>query len=371
MPTAVSALVLGSSTRRDTLPRSRDRGREVGIARYPPPEELPLPQTGRRWAERAKEYVEKKRSEDEVTEGWLERVEWDIGRTPDLLRRVGVSPVPPPNLLQPEHVRLLKTGLGWGTRTTASYFAALRPFLRWSGNPVANRKGIWGLPSGEATHRRWLSETQLASLYRGASDIALEFQQALASSSARGFCCHGMSQVLVVLEGFNALRRIEVRRLRVRDVDLPSGRMKVLGKGRRGGKWRTVPITQTTSAVLGPWLSGKNPRAFVLPGRDAEKPISESACDSLIRLSAKRAGLTASGVSVSNHDLRRTFGRVAYQAGMNLVDLKNFFGHKSVDMTAHYIGLDEDHMREGLAKFDAKMVPLLAVSLSQPLGAEA
>ena len=56
---------------------------------------------------------------------------------------------------------------------------------------------------------------------------------------------------------------------------------------------------------------------------------------------------------------------------MNLVDLKNFFGHKSVDMTAHYIGLDEDHMREGLAKFDAKMVPLLAVSLSQPLGAEA
>ena len=361
MSTASSTLDLDSFTRADMVLPSRDPGPFVGRGTYQRSEELPLPETRRRWAERAKEFVEHKRSEDEVTEGWLERVEWDVRRTPDLLERVGVTPAPPPNLLKPEHVRRLKTQLGWGTRTTASYFAALRPFLRWTGNSVADRKSVWGLPSGEATHRRWLSESRLASLYRGASDVALEYQSR-APSPARGFCCHGMAQVLVVLEGFNALRRIEVRRLRVRDVDVRAGRMRVLGKGPRGGKWRTIPITHTASEVLGHWLSGKNPCAFVLPGRDAGRPLSEAACDSLIRMSAVRAGLTSLGVRVSNHDLRRTFGRVAYQAGMNLVDLKNFFGHKSVDMTAHYIGLDEDHMREGLAQFDAKMAPLLVVS---------
>jgi hypothetical protein len=40
---------------------------------------------------------------------------------------------------------------------------------------------------------------------------------------------------------------------------------------------------------------------------------------------------------------------------MNLVELKNFYGHTSIDMTAHYIGMDEDRMRDGLAKFDARM----------------
>jgi hypothetical protein len=44
---------------------------------------------------------------------------------------------------------------------------------------------------------------------------------------------------------------------------------------------------------------------------------------------------------------------------MNLVELKNFYGHTSIDMTAHYIGMDEDRMRDGVAKFDAKMRDLI------------
>ena len=85
-----------------------------------------------------------------------------------------------------------------------------------------------------------------------------------------------------------------------------------------------------------------------------------NACDNLIRRAAKRAGLST---KVSGHDLRRTFGRVAYRAGMDLTDLKNIYGHKSVEMTAHYIGVEEDWQRRGLDKFER------AIS-SQPMSIE-
>lgn len=193
------------------------------------------------------------------------------------------------------------------------------------------------LPSGDPRHRRWLKAQNLAALY-GASQ--------------------GEERVLVVLEGYNALRCGKVRRLRIRDVDLMAKRLRVHGKGRHSGKWRTIPMAATTAAAIADWVQGRRADEFVLPGTKVGTALSESVCDSRIRQTVERAGLIYRGVGVSNHDLRRTFGRVAYYVGMSLVDLRNFYGHKSIDMSAHYIGLDEDQMREGLAGFDARMAGL-------------
>jgi integrase len=319
------------------LPVLHVAGIPVGIL-----EETILPTTARWWSERAEEFVERKRGEDEVTETWLERVIWDIGRTPSLFARVGITELPSPSDVTVEQIRRLKEGLGWSRSTMASYFSALKPFLRWVGNPVADTKAAWGLPSGDATHRRWLNAEDLAALYNASE---------------------GAERVLVSLEGYNGMRRIEARRLRVKDLDLPGNRLRVHGKGRHGGKFRTIPMTGTTYAVMSDWVRGKHPDDHILPGqlrKTASLPLSEQACDSLIRRAAKRAGLTERGVKVSGHDLRRTFGRVAFRSGMSIVDLKNFYGHKDLSMTTHYIGIEEDHMREGLKAFDQVMAPLLS-----------
>ena len=303
------------------------------------PEENPVPDKVRWWTERAEEYIEEKRGEDEVTETWLERIVWDIGRTPDLFKRVGIVPSPSPSEVTVEQVRRLKEELGWNRSTLASYFSALRPFLRWSGNPVAEKRAAWGLPSGDATHRRWVEAQDLAALYNASQ---------------------GAERVLISLEAFNGMRRIEARRLRVRDVDLPGMRLRVHGKGRHGGKYRTIPMTGTTYAVMSDWVVGKRPDEYILPGqlmKTEGMPLSENACDNLLRRAAKRAGLT---VKVSGHDLRRTFGRVAFRAGMSIVDLKAFYGHKDLSMTTHYLGIEEDHIREGLKAFEERMAPLLS-----------
>lgn len=249
-----------------------------------------------------------------------------IGSIPDALERAGRGRPSTPRAVMEADVRALKSASGWAPSTLKTDLIVLRGFLRWSGNPVANVEEPWLTPHGAPVNRRWLTAPQLGALWCAA---------------------RGRERLLVSLEGFNGLRRIEVLRLRVRDLDLalPNPRMNVLGKGRDGGKWRTIPVQSTayaalleTTAALGP-----NERIYRYHERTADHDI---------RAAANRAGL---GIRVSGHDLRRTFGRVAYQAGVSLVDLRYIYGHESVDMTAHYIGLDDAAARRGLESFGEAM----------------
>ena len=67
------------------------------------------------------------------------------------------------------------------------------------------------------------------------------------------------------------------------------------------------------------------------------------------------------GVRVSGHDLRRSFGRIAYRNGVPLVDLRNLLGHETLDMTIHYVGVDSDNMAAGLDRFEQAMRESLTV----------
>ena len=202
------------------------------------------------------------------------------------------------------------------------HFSALRQFLRWARNPIADRMSAWSLPSGEPTHRRWLTKAQLKRLYRSSS---------------------GAARILVGLEGLNGLRRIEVLRLRFGDILLDEDCLLVRGKGSKGGKWRKIPMHRSVRRDLIRWARARRPEDSVLP-------LSRSGADLLLGRAVRSAGFRT-GFKVSHHDLRRSFGRLAHEAGMDLVQLKNMLGHASMEMSVHYIGLDSDRMREGLERF--------------------
>ncbi|MGP8075221.1 MAG: tyrosine-type recombinase/integrase [Thermoplasmata archaeon] len=237
----------------------------------------------------------------------------------------------------------LKQKLPWSPATFAVHFNALRRFLRWAGNPLATKRGIWAVPSETAGRRRWLAPEQLARLYRAAQ---------------------GRERVLVALEGFNGLRRVEVLRLRAKDIDFGRQRLHVLGKGPNGGKWRTVPMFSETTRVLRSLPEGRDQNSSVIP-------LSRSGADGVLRRIAERAGFPRLGLRVSHHDLRRSFGRIAHKAGMDLVQLKNLYGHTSLDQTVHYIGLDEDEMRAGLDRLAVLMNPLLRTRSSPSISENA
>ncbi|MGB6501207.1 MAG: tyrosine-type recombinase/integrase [Thermoplasmata archaeon] len=229
------------------------------------------------------------------------------------------------------HVTALRTGRPWARSTTQFYFAGLRQFLRWSENPVSEQPEIWRLPPAASSHRRWITGEQLTRLLRRAP---------------------GPSRLIVALEGFNGLRRVEVLRLRAKDVNLEERWLNVRGKGRMGGKWRQIPLSEVARSEVAGRLRGLAPDDRLLP-------YSASWADQQLAAAVVAARFEPPGLRVSHHDLRRTFGRVAHAAGMDLVQLKNLYGHASLEMSVHYIGLDLDRMREGLGRIDRALVPLL------------
>ena len=274
-----------------------------------------------RWVGEVGRFLRWKRTETSVGDAWISRMRWELVRFPSLV--AAASPGLSPSRAQkvtPEMISTLRRTLPWERETLALHFAALRQFLRWARNPVADRKSLWSLPSGEPTHRRWLTKDQFIRLYRSSS---------------------GPGRLLVGLEGLNGLRRVEVLRLRARDVGLDEGCLRVLGKGRDGGKWRTIPIHPSLIPLLATAVRGCEPTARLIP-------LSKTGADILLTRTAAHAGLGPPDARVSHHDLRRTFGRLAHEAGMDLIQLKNMYGHASVEMTVHYIGLDSDRMRSGL-----------------------
>jgi integrase len=249
---------------------------------------------------------------------------WELQRFPVLLQRDRPQlPTPTPDGLGPGDLRAMRDSLPWERATWGVHLSALRQFLRWTGNPCADQRALWVLPSGEPSHRRWISKDQLLRLIQKA---------------------RGPEKVLVCLEGLNGLRRVEVLRLRSKDVLFDEGALRILGKGRHGGKWRTIPMHPATRNALANWLKNKE-------GADLVLPLSRSGVDAILRRLALRSGFDMKLSKVSHHDLRRTFGRLSHRAGMSLVQLKNLYGHSSLDQTAGYIGLDRDEMREGLQRF--------------------
>jgi integrase len=303
----------GSSSASGSFPTGGHSGVEFGLDRAPPRTE--------EWTSEVTRFLAAKDKESPVGENWKRRMRWELSRVPDLLQRL--SPATTPSRaadLNSDHVLALRTGMGWEKATLALHFAALRQFLAWAGNPIATRKSVWRLPSGQSSRRRWLTKDQ--------------FERLLSAAV-------GPAKALVALEGLNGLRRVEVLRLRKKDVLLEEGCLRVLGKGRDGGKWRTIPMHPEVQSFLSDFVIKLDPEARLFP-------VSQSGADGMLRRAVDAAGFGGEGVRISHHDLRRTFGRMAHQSGMDLIQLKNLFGHSSVEMTVHYIGIDADEMRSGL-----------------------
>jgi len=284
------------------------------------------------WKREVEAFVRTWERERSIGERWARGLRYTLVRVPALLSALGVKPgLSAAKQVAPQHIEALRTRMGWGKATTQFYFAALRQFLRWAGNPVAGRSELWRLPPSTAQRRRWITPDQLVRLFRAA---------------------HGETRLIVALEGFNGLRRVEVLRLRAADVNLTEGWLNVRGKGRMGGKWRQIPLSEVARKALVPYLEGLAPLDRILP-------YSASWADQHLSQAAIAAGFARTGLRVSHHDLRRTFGRVAHSAGMDLVQLKNLYGHASLEMSVHYIGLDLERMREGLSQVDRSLAPLM------------
>lgn len=238
--------------------------------------------------------------------------------TPGIWERVGVDPPPTRarDVTAPLVARVKRSTL-WAPKTRNFYLQALRGFLRWESAPLAEDRKLWAM-NARAGPRRWLTREQLAAVWSA--------------------CRDDTDRLIVAAGGMNGLRRAEVRRLRGRDVRLDLAGSEARIEGKTGT--RTIPVgTYLRNAMVAPDRRGP----------DLYFPLGNTAYDDRLKAVGRIAGLP---FYLSAHTLRRSFGRLAYRAGVSLVDLQHIYGHASPEMTAYYIGIESDEMAAGLATFE-------------------
>lgn len=151
---------------------------------------------------------------------------------------------------------------------------------------------------------------------------------------------------LMLLSG---LRSAEVLGLRVRDVDIGRGWVKVRGKG---DKERSVPLDPEVGGLIQTYLLAERPESdspalfIVAKGPHRGRPLTPAGLRTVFRHHRARSGVVAG----HPHALRHSFGTALAEAGVDLAVIGALMGHDHVDSAAGYVHLAPVHLR---AAFDA------------------
>ena len=167
--------------------------------------------------------------------------------------------------------------------------------------------------------------------------------------------------LIIVLALCMGLRKVEIARLKVKDVSLRNEYITVTGKGHAGGKLRLVPFHSRFLSAFWSYLAIRTElvaravndapdNLFIWWSRHDHRvrpyePVKGSGLDCLIRRASQ-----AIGVHFSAHTLRRTFGRMLWLSGVPVVTIAKILGHSSTEQTLDYIGANLDDMASAMIK---------------------
>ena len=239
---------------------------------------------------------------------------------------------------------LLELASSWNWRDQS--LSALRGFLTWCSHPLA-AKVPRGIPPGSRRQLTWYTLAEVEAIVDA--------------------CSTPRERLIVHLALELMLRRVEIERLTWEDLQDPAA-IRVLGKGRHGGKVRRIPWHPYTREMLRSYIStralsengpgstvtsaGASRRNAVSSPEDPQTSfgsvllLKKSALD--LELKRIEASLKWEGVSLSLefHALRRTGGRLYVQAGISigkgpmevLNELRGIYGHEDLRTTIRYIG---------------------------------
>lgn len=143
---------------------------------------------------------------------------------------------------------------------------------------------------------------------------------------------------------FSGLRSAEVLGLSVRDVDIPRGWVRVVGKG---DKERRVPVDAEVAGWIQTYLLAERPDTdttalFVVgKGPHRGRPLSVAGLRTVFRYHRGRAGVPAG----HPHALRHSFGTALAEAGVDLAVVQALMGHDHIGSSARYVHLAPAHVR--------------------------
>jgi integrase len=150
---------------------------------------------------------------------------------------------------------------------------------------------------------------------------------------------------LLITALHTGFRRGELFHLTWQDVDFKLGVIRVLQT--KNGERREIPMTNTLRATL-QQLPRRLSSDYVFPGKTGHGLVD-------IRKCFHRALQDAGIKGFVFHDLRHTFASHLVMAGVDLMTVKEFLGHKDIKMTLRYAHLAPDYKRAAITQLDTYM----------------
>lgn len=161
---------------------------------------------------------------------------------------------------------------------------------------------------------------------------------------------HRNRAIIEMLYG-SGLRVSELVNLRLSDIYLQEGYMRITGKG---SKQRLVPISAEATKWFQYWLIDRNTLNIKQEASDIAflnrygRQLTRAMIFTIIKQLATAAGITK---NISPHTLRHSFATHLLQNGADLRVIQQLLGHESISTTEIYTHVDIHDLREAILKY--------------------
>lgn len=140
------------------------------------------------------------------------------------------------------------------------------------------------------------------------------------------------------------LRRDEVSRLVWKSV-VKQGERVMLNVTGKGNKSRAVPISAALTRMLDAWrieTDAADSDKVLRSVRKGSERIGKSLTGAALYNIVQRYGAVLSLPELQPHDLRRTYARIGYDAGIDIGQISLLLGHANIATTQRYLGISID-----------------------------
>lgn len=147
---------------------------------------------------------------------------------------------------------------------------------------------------------------------------------------------------------WSGLRQAAQLGLKLTDVDLVEGTLKVQERAGRKKTPRLVPLVGEGLAAVQRLVDRARAQGspWLFPGRDPKRPLSAKGAHQMLARACQKAGI----LDFHYHDLRHTCGSWLTQAGVPSLIVQEVLGHRTAGMTRRYVQTEVGHRREALLK---------------------
>ncbi|MCG7346373.1 site-specific integrase [Sporosarcina sp. ACRSL] len=148
---------------------------------------------------------------------------------------------------------------------------------------------------------------------------------------------HGRNLLMFTIGINTALRVSDLLQLKVSDV---TGEYIEVVESKTGKRKRIKINASIKKAVKTLLSADAKPDDWLFPSRNGGKPITRVQAYRILNEAAERAGLAH--MRIGTHTMRKTFGRFAYERGVELPLIMKALNHSSERETLRYIGIEQD-----------------------------